>query len=64
MNNDNLSTEQLAEMKWDPQKNQNVISLVKQTDGNWRGFMWRNGTLVQARQSDPGIVLQLLLTHA
>jgi len=61
--NDDLSQQYVLQIEGNPLKNKNAILLEKQTDGNWRGFMWKDDKLVQARQSDPGIVLQLLLTH-
>jgi len=42
---------------------ENEIRLVQQEDGNWKGFMHKNGKDIEERQSDPQIVLQLLLTH-
>lgn len=46
-----------------PQKNKDAISLIKQADGNWKGYMHKNGKLIEERQGDPLTVLQLLLTH-
>lgn len=60
---DQLSPEEMSEIVWDPRDNHDAISLVKQPDGNWRGFTVKNGQLIQARQNDPNIVLTLLMTH-
>lgn len=61
--NDDLTLEQIKEQDFSPLVNKNAISIVKQADGNWRGFMWKGDKLVQARQSDPMIVVQMLITH-
>lgn len=39
------------------------IKIEKQPDGNWIGYMHRNGKDLEVRQGDPHTVLQLLLTH-
>lgn len=62
MNSDLLTTEEIKKIKGNPLQNKNAILIVKDKDGNYRGFMQKNGQLVQARQSDPGIVLQMLIT--
>ena len=51
------------EVDFDPNKNPAAISLIKESDGNWKGRMQKFGKLVEIRQADPQIVLQLLLTH-
>lgn len=63
MDNYDLTEEELKKVKWNPLTNKNAITIIKQEDGNYRGFMWKNGKLVQARQGDPGTVLALLLVH-
>ena len=60
---DDLSLDYVKQIQGNPLKNKDAILLEKQPDGNWRGFMWKIDHLVQARQSDPGVVLQLLITH-
>lgn len=62
--NYDLTDEELKKVKWNPLTNKKAISIMQDPDGNWRGFMWKNGKLVQARQADPGIVMQMLITHA
>lgn len=61
--NDKLNEEELKKVKWNPQTNKDVITIIRQVDGNYRGFMFKNGALVQVRQGDPNTVLNLLLTH-
>ena len=39
------------------------IVLEKQVDGNWKGWMYKNGKLIEERQVDPTYVLQALLTN-
>lgn len=50
-------------IEWNPHINHNVISLVRQDDGNWKGTMWRNGQMIEVRQISPGAVLEYLLVH-
>ncbi len=61
--NDDLTPEQLKKVVWNPMRNENAITIVKDRDGNYRGFMQKNGQFVQVRQGDPNTVLQLLITH-
>jgi len=42
---------------------EDTIVLVKQKDGNWKGFTRKNKQVITERQYDPQIVLQLLLTR-
>ena len=37
--------------------------LIKQPDGNFKGFALKNRQIIVERQYDPQIVLQLLLVH-
>lgn len=50
-------------IEYNPKKNHDAISILKQEDGNFIGYAYKFGKVVSARQSDPVIVLQLLLTH-
>lgn len=63
MNSNELTKDQLKQLNWDPQLNQNVITIMRQDDGNYRGFTQKNGKFIQTRQSDPGVVMQMLITH-
>lgn len=63
MPNYDLTEEELKKVKWNPLTNHDVISIIKQPDGNWRGFMWKHDKLVQARDNDPGNVMTQLITH-
>lgn len=49
--------------KYNPAKNINAISLIKQEDGNWVGWMWKNGAIIEVREVGPETVLLKLLTH-
>lgn len=40
-----------------------TISLVRQSDGNWKGWTRKRNLVISERQYDPQIVLQLLLVH-
>lgn len=48
---------------FNPKSNKNVISIIKQEDGNYIGYMTKNGKYITVRQGDPNTVLSLLLTH-
>lgn len=61
--NDLLTPEEIKKLQGNPLKNPNAILLVKQEDGNWRGFMNKSGKVVQVRVVDPGTALQELITH-
>ncbi len=63
MNNYDLPIEEVEKLDCNPVTNKDAIVFIKQPDGNWRGFMNRDGRIIQDRQSDPGIVLSLLITH-
>lgn len=39
------------------------IRLIKQEDGNWRGFTMRGNDLLTVREIDPQTCLVKLLTH-
>jgi hypothetical protein len=54
----------MQKIEFDPNKDPNVISIIKQEDGNYIGYMNKNGSLITVRQSDPQIVLTYLITHA
>lgn len=40
-------------MSYDPEKDPNVIVLQKQEDGNWKGWMQKNGKIIEERQINP-----------
>lgn len=48
---------------YSPYENENAISLIKQMDGNWKGWMQRHGKVVEVRAGDPNTVLTMLITH-
>jgi hypothetical protein len=39
------------------------IRIIKQEDGNWKGYMLRNQDLLVVREVDPYTCLMKLLTH-
>ena len=49
--------------EYDPERNQNAISLIRQEDGNWKGFAQKNGKFLEVREQAPEYCLQRLLTH-
>ena len=46
-----------------PFKNPNAISLVRQPDGNWKGWMSKFDKVIEVREIGPDTALQMLLTH-
>lgn len=48
---------------YNPETNENAISLIKQVDGNWKGYMQKHGKLIDVRDIAPDTVLGRLLTH-
>lgn len=57
-----LNEKELDKIVWDPRKGEDIITLVKRPDGNWRGFMTKNGTFHQERSNDPQTLILALLT--
>ncbi len=51
------------EIDFNPNTNENVISIIKQADGNYIGYTQKFGSVVTERQGDPMTVLGLLITH-
>lgn len=51
------------EIDFNPTTNGNVISIIKQPDGNYIGYTKKNGKDITARQGDPATVLTMLITH-
>lgn len=49
--------------EFDPEKNADVIAIIKQADGNYIGYAQKFGKVVQVRDIGPETVLQRLLTH-
>lgn len=47
-----------------PKVKEGEILLVKQDDGNWKGYMTREGNPLEVRMIDPYTCLLALLTHA
>jgi len=63
MDNNLLTTAEVKAIDGNPLSNKDAILLVKQEDGNWRGFAWKHDKLVQCRVSDPNTALNVLITH-
>jgi hypothetical protein len=51
-------------IEYNPNKNHDVISIIKQEDGNWKGYAYKHGKVIEVRQGDPLTVLQMILTHS
>jgi len=50
-------------INYNPAENPNVISIIKQEDGNYKGYMQKNGKLIEVREIGPETALQSLLVH-
>ena len=50
-------------VEFSPYKNDNVISIIKQPDGNYIGYMHKFDKVISVRDIGPEAVLQRLLTH-
>lgn len=50
-------------IEFDPNKDPNAISIILQTDGNWKGYTQRFGKLVEVREISPTDCLLRLMTH-
>lgn len=50
-------------VNFDPTKNDRVIAIVLQDDGNYIGYAQKFGNVVEVRDIGPETVLQRLLTH-
>ena len=48
---------------YNPETNENVISLIKQEDGNWKGYHKRFSKLIEVREAKPEDCLLRLMTH-
>ena len=49
---------------YNPETNDKVISIIKQEDGNYKGYTQKGGKLIEVRQGDPQTVLVMLITHS
>ena len=47
---------------FNPVKNDKVISIIQQNDGNWKAYGQRNGKMLEVRQGKPQDVLGVFLT--
>jgi hypothetical protein len=43
---------------------ENEIRLIKQSDGNWKGYLLRDKERLEVREIDPYTCLTRLLTHS
>lgn len=52
-----------ADSYWNPTKNPEAISIVKQGDGNYKLWGQRNGKMIELRSGKPEDALIEFLTH-
>lgn len=50
-------------IEYNPEKNPNVISIIRQEDGNYKGYTQKNGKLIEVREGTPHDVIVALITH-
>lgn len=50
-------------INFNPHENADAISIIRQKDGNWKGWMKRFGRVVEVREVKPEDCLTKLLTH-
>ena len=48
---------------FDPRLNNNVISLIRQSDGNWKAYGRKYGQMIEVRQISPMACLEYWLVH-
>lgn len=51
-------------VSYDPTVNKDAISIIRQPDGNWKGWMQKDGVVVEVRDISPGTVLERLITRS
>lgn len=49
--------------EWNPKLNPAVISIVRQEDGSYKGFVQKNNKFIESREIAPEHALVKLLTH-
>lgn len=50
-------------IEYDPNKNPDAISLIKQADGNWIGIAQKFGKMIKVREVKPEDCLIKIITH-
>lgn len=48
---------------YDPAKNHEAIVIIKQEDGNYKGYAWKHGKVVEVRDIDPNTVITRIITQ-
>lgn len=48
---------------FNPSKNPKAISIIQQEDGNWKGYMFKFGKIIETREVKPEDALTMLITH-
>lgn len=59
-----ISEEVTPDFYFSPNRNPDVISIIKQKDGNWKIFGQKNGKMIELRGGKPEDVLSEFLTHS
>lgn len=49
--------------EYNPHKNDAVISIIRQQDGNYTGETKKNGVMIRVREVDPQAVVLAIITH-
>jgi hypothetical protein len=53
----------MDKIEFSPAKNPNAIAIIREEDGNYKGYAQKNGEVIEVREVGPETVLQKLLTH-
>lgn len=53
----------MESIEYNPTKNPNVISIILQEDGNYKGYAKKFDKDIEVRGVDPNTVLNMILTH-
>lgn len=53
----------MEDKHYNPHKNKDVISIIRQEDGNYKAWTQKDGKIVEVRTSDPQSALLALITH-
>jgi hypothetical protein len=53
----------MEEIDFNPSTNENAIAIIRQEDGNYKGYAQKFGKLIEVRTGDPQSALVALITH-
>lgn len=53
----------MEDKHYNPEKNADAISIIRQEDGNYKSWCQKDGKLIEVRTGDPQSALLALITH-